>query len=164
MFGVGCLPEQLWDLRIWTALMAGSFLVLQQFSKCNLDQQHQSLLLAGVQFETPIWPWMVWVSGLSAGLRIKWSPVQFSVRTHAWVAGQVPSTGHRSATIHGCVSSSLSPSLPLYLKINTYNLKTKRKKETSIWGLVQNLINPNLRGWGPAIGVLISCPGNSHIV
>ena len=30
---------------------------------------------------------------LSAGLRIKGSPVQFPVRAHAWVEGQVPSGG-----------------------------------------------------------------------
>ena len=38
-------------------------------------------------------PWVVWLSGLSAGLQIKRSPVQFPVRAHAWVAGQVPSRG-----------------------------------------------------------------------
>ena len=39
-------------------------------------------------------PWLVWLSGLSAGLQTKGMPVQFPVRTHAWVAGQVPSRGH----------------------------------------------------------------------
>ena len=37
--------------------------------------------------------WLVWLSGLSAGLRTKESPVWFPVRAHAWVAGQVPSRG-----------------------------------------------------------------------
>ena len=36
-------------------------------------------------------PWLVWLSGLSASLGTKRSPVQFPVRAHAWVAGQVPS-------------------------------------------------------------------------
>ena len=36
-------------------------------------------------------PGLVWLSGFSAGLQIKGSPVQFPVRAHAWVAGQVPS-------------------------------------------------------------------------
>ena len=36
------------------------------------------------------WPWLVWLSGLSAGLRTKGLLVQFPVRAHAWVAGQVP--------------------------------------------------------------------------
>ena len=35
-------------------------------------------------------PWLVWLSGLSAGLRTKGSLVLFPVRTHAWVMGQVP--------------------------------------------------------------------------
>ena len=39
-------------------------------------------------------PWLVWLSGLSAGLRTKGSLVQFPVRAHAWVVGQVPSGGH----------------------------------------------------------------------
>ena len=42
-------------------------------------------------------PWLVWLSGLSAGLRTKGSPVWFPVRAHAWVAGQVPSGGAQEA-------------------------------------------------------------------
>ena len=40
-------------------------------------------------------PCLVWLSGLSAGLWPKGSLVWFLVRTHAWVAGQVPSMGHK---------------------------------------------------------------------
>ena len=36
-------------------------------------------------------PLLVWLSELSAGLQTKGSSVQFLVRAHAWVAGQVPS-------------------------------------------------------------------------
>ena len=36
---------------------------------------------------------MVWLSGLSVSLQTKGSPVQFSVRAHAWVTGQFPSWG-----------------------------------------------------------------------
>ena len=39
-------------------------------------------------------PWLVWLSGLSVSLRTKGSLVQFPVRAHAWVAGQVPCGGH----------------------------------------------------------------------
>ena len=35
--------------------------------------------------------WLVWLSGLSANLQTKGSPVQSPVRAQAWVAGQVPS-------------------------------------------------------------------------
>ena len=38
--------------------------------------------------------WLLWLSGLSAGLRTKESLVQFPVRAHAWVVGQVPGRGH----------------------------------------------------------------------
>ena len=41
--------------------------------------------------------WLVWLSGLSAGLRTKGSPVGFPVRAHAWLMGQVPWQG---ATTH----------------------------------------------------------------
>ena len=40
-------------------------------------------------------PWLVWLSGLSVGLRTEGLLVRFSVRAHAWVVGQVPSWGHR---------------------------------------------------------------------
>ena len=40
-----------------------------------------------------MWPWLVWLSGLSTKLRTKGSPVLFPVRAQAWVAGQVPSRG-----------------------------------------------------------------------
>ena len=39
-------------------------------------------------------PWLVWLSGLSAGLGTKGLTARFPVRAHAWVAGQVPSLGH----------------------------------------------------------------------
>ena len=39
-------------------------------------------------------PWLVWLSGLSAGLRSKGSPVRFPVRAHAWVTARVPCGGH----------------------------------------------------------------------
>ena len=38
-------------------------------------------------------PWLVWLSGLSIGLRTVGSPGQFLVGAHAWVSGQAPSVG-----------------------------------------------------------------------
>ena len=38
-------------------------------------------------------PWLVQLSGLSAGLRTKALLVRFPVRAHAWVVGQVPGWG-----------------------------------------------------------------------
>ena len=68
------------------------------------------------------WPWLVWLSELSAGLRTKGSPVQLPVRAHAWVAGQVPSRGAQEATTHWCFTPLLSPSLPLSLEMNKWSL------------------------------------------
>ena len=39
------------------------------------------------------WPWLLWFSGLGAGLQSKASLVQFPVRAHAWAACLVPSWG-----------------------------------------------------------------------
>ena len=47
------------------------------------------------------------------------SPVQFPVRTYAWVVGSVPGWGTGEATDR---YFPLSPSIPLSLKINKYNL------------------------------------------
>ena len=55
-------------------------------------------------------PWLVWLSGLSASLGTKESLVQFPVRTHSWVVGQVPRCGVRKRQPHIDVSLSLFPS------------------------------------------------------
>ena len=52
------------------------------------------------------------LSGLSAGLQTKGLPVQFPVRAHAWVAGQVLSRGRARGTTDS-MFLSLSPSLSL---------------------------------------------------
>ena len=44
--------------------------------------------------EVGSWPWLVWLSGLSAGLRIKGSPVQFPVWGACLGCSRVPSVGH----------------------------------------------------------------------
>ena len=61
-------------------------------------------------------PWLLWLSGLSAGLRSERSPGPFLVRAHGWVAGQIPSWGH----VRGDQSVSLSctdVSLPFSLTL-----------------------------------------------
>ena len=62
--------------------------------------------------------WLVWLSGLSASLQTKGSPVQFPVRAHAWVVGQVPSRGR--ARGNRWMFLSLSFSLPSPLSENKY--------------------------------------------
>ena len=61
-------------------------------------------------------PWLLWLSGLSAGLQTRRSRVQFPVGAHAWVAGQVPSwgcgKGNQSVYLLHMDVSLLSFSLP----------------------------------------------------
>ena len=61
--------------------------------------------------------WLVWLSGLSAGLQTKGSLVQFPVSTQAWVVGQVPSRG-RTGGNQTSMFPSVFLSLYLSLKIN----------------------------------------------
>ena len=58
-----------------------------------------------------IWPWLVWLSRLSASLQTKGLPVWIPVRAHAWVLGQVPSVEHMRGN-HTLMFLSLSSSLP----------------------------------------------------
>ena len=62
-------------------------------------------------------PWLVWLSGLSAGLQSKGLPAQFPVRAHAWAGGQVPKRG-RARGNHTLMFLSLSFSLPSPLSKN----------------------------------------------
>ena len=54
---------------------------------------------------------------IERGLQTRGLLVRFPVRAQAWVAGQVPSGGHVRGN-HTLIFLSLSPSLPLSLKIN----------------------------------------------
>ena len=66
-------------------------------------------------------PWLVWLSELGISLQTKRSPVWFLVSAHAWVASWGPHLGgceRQLINAHRCFSPSLSPSLPLSLKIN----------------------------------------------
>ena len=68
-------------------------------------------------------PSLVWLGGLSAGLQTEKLPVQFPVRAHAWVVGQVPRWGCARGN-QLMFLSHIDFSLPLflppchYLKIN----------------------------------------------
>ena len=61
--------------------------------------------------------WLVWLRGLSAGLQTKGSLVQFPVRAHVWVVGQVPSGGYVRGN-HTLIFLSLSFFLPFPLSKN----------------------------------------------
>ena len=60
---------------------------------------------------------LVWLSGLSTGLRSRGSLVQFPVRAHAWVAGPVPSRGRMRGS-HTLMFLSLCFFLPSPLSKN----------------------------------------------
>ena len=62
-------------------------------------------------------PWLVWLSGWSASLQIKGWLVQFPVREHAWVMGQVPGWGlmrGNQSMFPSHVDVSLTPFLPSF--------------------------------------------------
>ena len=65
----------------------------------------------GLQLRNLTEPWFVWLSGLSASLKTKGSPVQFPVEAHAWVVGQVSGEGHTIGK-HTLMFLSLSFSFP----------------------------------------------------
>ena len=68
----------------------------------------------------PTQPWLMWLSGLSAGLRSKGWLVRFPVRACAWVAGQVPSKECARGN-HTIMFLSLFFSPPSHLKIKKVN-------------------------------------------
>ena len=76
-------------------------------------------------------PWLVWLSGLSAGLRTKGSSVQFPVKAHAGVVGQGPSGEHEREN-HTFMFLSVFFHLPspLFNKIKSF-LKIKNQKESN---------------------------------
>ena len=73
------------------------------------QMHHQNSL--GCFLKMWILPWLVGLSGLSAGLQTKGLLVRSPVRAHAWVAGQVPSRGCSRGN-HTLMFLSLSFSLP----------------------------------------------------
>ena len=90
-------------------------------------QKHMSIHLPVTKFMTTylkrqMSSQLVWLSGLSASLRIKGSPVPFPVRAHAWVVGQVPNRGHTRGNHTLCFSHCLSPFPPLCLIQDPENL------------------------------------------
>ena len=71
-------------------------------------------------------PWLVWLSGWSARLWTKGSPVRFLVRAHAWVVSQIPSRGCMRGN-HTLMFLSLSPWK-----------KSKGKKKKLFWSVNSN--------------------------
>ena len=68
--------------------------------------------------DNSVQPWLVWLNGLNAALKTKRLLVQFPVKAHACVAGQVSCWGHVRGHCFFLAQQCFSPSLPLCLKIN----------------------------------------------
>ena len=79
----------------------------------------------------------MWPSGLSARPQTKGSPVQFPLRSHAWVAGQVPCRGHARSNHTLMFPSSFS--LPSPLSQNKYINKFQKICKCCSWraGLIK---------------------------
>ena len=74
----------------------------------QVTENRQSWLVDKKKYQWINQPWLVWLSGLSAGLQTERSLVRFPVRVHAWVEGQVPSLGV-------CKRQPMDVSLPLFV-------------------------------------------------
>ena len=90
------------------------------FNKCSLrssvNAHKLTSFLLEIFWDTALAGVAQWIE---CRLQTKGLPVQFPVRAHAWVVGQVPSGGHMRGN-HTCFSPSLSPFLSLSLKINKF--------------------------------------------
>ena len=69
----------------------------------------------------------MWLSGLSADLQTKGSPVWFPVRAHAWVSDQDPSRGLNKKQPH------IDVSLPLFLPPFPSLKQTNKQTNKSIF-------------------------------
>ena len=102
-------------IKMRKALVVGKkifyqYAMLSSIVQKNRENYSSYLDLQSIYSRAPE-PWLVWLSGLSASLRTKRLPVQFPVRAHAWVAGQVPGRGCGRGN-HTLMFLSISPSLP----------------------------------------------------
>ena len=99
-------------------------------------------------------PWLVWLRGLSAGLRTKGSPVQFPVRAHAWVVGQDLSRGRVRGN-----HTLMFLFLPL-----PHSLHLSKNKQVALAGVAQGIrcqpVNQRVTGSVPGQGTCLGCgPG-----
>ena len=86
----------------------------QKWSKGPLSIWKLSSLPVGCCYKNSGLPWLVWLSGLSTGLRTGRSLVWFPVGAYAWVAGQIPNQGHVRGN-RSVYLLHIDGSLPLFL-------------------------------------------------
>ena len=91
-------------------------------------------------------PWLVWLHGLSAGLRTERLLVQFPVKAHAWVSGKVPS--HRHVRGDLLMFLSLSFSIPSPISKNKYvYFKSGTCWLKRIWNIWKNMEDNKLKDY-----------------
>ena len=111
--------------------MCGNFIFnLPQRGCTNFGGKNRSLRKSDQ--ESWMWPWLVWLGWLGIVLQTEKLRVQFSVRSHDWVSGLVPSqdTYKRQLISVSLSRWCFSSSLPLSLKSIK---KTKRKLNLRWW-------------------------------
>ena len=96
------------SVRFWAPSVQGPLISFKKHPKHSSRFQvcNRYMLFWLLNFQ----PWLVWLRGLSTGLRttepLVWSPI----RAHAWASGQVPSRGCTRAAAHYCFPLFLPPS------------------------------------------------------
>ena len=104
---LGCIGEAT-DWFFSSSLLSKNTKSINQISMSS-GEEFLKIRAIVIALSNNIEPWLVWLSGLSAGLQTKQSLVWFPVRAHAWVAGQMPSGGAHNRQWHADCS------LPLFL-------------------------------------------------
>ena len=79
-------------------------------------------------------PWLVWLSGSSAGCEPKGRQFNSQSGHMPGLLARSPVGGTREATTHWCFSPSLSPSLPLFKNNNNKIFKKKKSTEKDFQG------------------------------
>ena len=101
-------------------LWAGKYFIVLCVDRITCEERQPSRSISQAplySFNKELEPWLVWIGGLSAGLKTKGSLVRCPFRAHTWVPGWVPSRGHSRGN-HTLMSFSLSFSLPSPLSKN----------------------------------------------
>ena len=74
--------------RLWVPSLVGAHTGGNQLISLSL-----SIPFFKINKKHSLLSWLVWLRGLTAGMRTKGSPVQLSVRAHTWIAGGAPGSG-----------------------------------------------------------------------
>ena len=76
--------------------------------QATADTQRTGVCMFSNVEKSQLQPWLVWLSGRSAGLRTKGLLVPFPVTAHGWVAGTLEKQPHIDVSLSFSLRSSLS--------------------------------------------------------